>query len=141
MTQRHGGGRLVGHVGRRSSSGDVSLFLMNTREPQRRALADGVPGESLFFHPFLVYFPQSDVPDLFKKAEGVSDDRLLAVVTALIVENRIEKCLRAFMPKFEKLSNSKFWLKVRLLEALNFVPQLVIEEADLLGGQFEQVRA
>ena len=100
-----------------------------------RGLIDGKVGESLFHQPLSRYFRENAVPELFRKVEGVDDERLLAIITALIVENRLESCLQALMPRYATLSQSNettFSAKIRILEALNLVPLLLTEEAHLI---------
>lgn len=58
---------------------------------------DGPEGESLFKQPVLPIFRQNPLPELFKKAEQ-SDDRLMALLTALVVlkEGSTDVLLRLF---------------------------------------------
>lgn len=59
----------------------------------RRALTEGMPGESLFWSGMLdLSTYENELPELFRKVKGMSDHRLLAIVTALIVEDRVS-CL------------------------------------------------
>jgi hypothetical protein len=119
-----------------------------------KGLFDGVPGESLFDRPMHQYIRENDLPALFKNVEGMNDARLLAVVTALLVEDRIDKLHTAFFPKYEKLlgvQNYTFSMKITLLEALEFIPLRITRAAhvlrkvrnefahNLLIGKFEEL--
>jgi hypothetical protein len=81
------------------------------------------------------YFRHNPLPELFTKTEGLSDDRLLALVTALIVEGRLDATLSSFLPRYARLTDASdftFSLKIALLESLAFVPPQVCSAADLL---------
>ncbi|BAC92125.1 DUF4145 domain-containing protein [Gloeobacter violaceus] len=97
---------------------------------------DGLPEESLFDKPFndTEYILSQDLPELYKKLQGLQDHRLLAIVTALVVEDRIDKILEAFLPKYSKLKENDFAFsaKVNLLESLNFVPPRLTTAAHCL---------
>jgi hypothetical protein len=102
---------------------------------EQRGWIDGTPGECLFHRPYPSLFRENPVPDLFRKLDGINDDRLTAVVTALIVEDRLDHLLSRFMPRYRKLADAEqctFSLKIRLLEALNLVPARITAMADCL---------
>jgi hypothetical protein len=96
---------------------------------------DGKPGDSMFHRPFMSMFRENPLPDLFRKLEGINDDRLTAIVTGLIVEDRIDHLLTRFLPRYNRLADAEqctFSMKIRLLEALNFVPARITAMADCL---------
>lgn len=103
---------------------------------KQRGLADGKPGESLFHRSFINLGRENELPELFKKVEGMNDDRLLAITSALIVENRIDKMLAAFLPGYSRQLESNadfsFSMKISLLKALNFIPPLILSAADCI---------
>lgn len=95
-------------------------------------LFEGELGESLFNKPFILIGSKNELPLLLKKVEGMNDDRLLAIVTALLIEDRLDKLLSLFLPKYSKLleaSDFSFSMKINLLEALNFVPLCITTSA------------
>ncbi len=97
-------------------------------ERQRHGLIEGLPGESLFCHAMMDWTRYNELPELFRKVEGMNDERLLAIVTALIVENRLDHMLPFFLPRYSKLKGMAeftFSMKIRLLQALNFIPPLI----------------
>lgn len=99
--------------------------MSQSKKPDRRQLFDGRARDSLFSTPFLLFFRQDELSNLLQKVEHLNDHRLLAITTALVVENRVDKINAAFLPKYSKLcenSDFTFSTKISLLEALNFIP-------------------
>lgn len=96
---------------------------------------DGKPGDSLFHSPFMSMFRENPLPDLFRKLEVINDDRLTGIVTALIVEDRIDHLLTKFLPRYKQFADEEkcsFSMKIRLVEALNFIPPRITAMADCL---------
>ena len=88
-----------------------------------RGLVDGLPGESLFSRPFSSVFRDSDLQPLLKKVKETADDRLEAIVRALVVENRVDSPQQAFLEfvlshyvrvGVEELDQAKLTLLLRL---------------------------
>jgi hypothetical protein len=99
------------------------------------SIFDGPLGESLFEKPVSRLFRHNPLPELFAKVEKLDDDRLVAVVTALIVEDRLDACLGSFLPRYSKLldtQDSTLANKIRLMQALDFVPRLLLSASDLI---------
>jgi hypothetical protein len=102
--------------------------VMSDSEQRQRYLLEGRPGESLFCRPILDLPRHNELPELFQKVEGMDDERLLAIVTALIVENRLDHMLPLFLPRysvFKDVQEFNFAMKIRLLQALDFIPPLI----------------
>jgi hypothetical protein len=102
---------------------------------RKDSLWTGVPGESVFNKPFLTFPGHNELMDLFQKAEGANDHRLLAILTALIIENRCDKLLSAFLPRYKRLLDSQnytFSMKITLLESLAFIPPHITTVAHIL---------
>ena len=96
-------------------------------KPTPMSIFDGPNGESLFPQPVLQLFRHNPLPDLFQKAEQ-SDDRLMTILTALVAESCLDRCLGAFMPQYSKLTETRectFSAKIRTLQALDFLPRLI----------------
>jgi len=96
---------------------------------------DGVHGQSLFHRPFIDLFRKNELPELFQKVRGLNDDRLLAIVTALLVEDLIDKIHSSFFPKYKTLleaTDFTFSMKINLLIALNFIPNPITNSAHLI---------
>src|ERR1700687_1436110 len=84
-------------------------------------LFSGKKGETIFSEPLLTFFRHNPLPELFQQTEGLKDDRLLAIVTALIVEDRIDAVLGSFLPRYVRLTEKTeftFSMKIALVEAL-----------------------
>src|SRR5438046_1164518 len=108
---------------------------MPDQEQARRGIFEGRPGESLFTKPFIRYVFENELPALFQKVEGMHDHRLLSIVTALIIENRVDKLLSAFLPRYGRLLAAReysFSMKINTLEALAFIPPLLTAVAHCL---------
>jgi hypothetical protein len=70
-----------------------------------------------------------------KRIFQMDDDRLLALVSALLVEEAIDTLLRELMPGYGKLLENigfTFSLKIDVLRALHLVPFRLIANADLI---------
>jgi hypothetical protein len=81
------------------------------------------------------YFRENPLPELFRKTEDLKDDRLLAIVTALIVEDRLDTALDSFLPRYARLTGAMdftFSMKIALMEALALVPPRILSAADLI---------
>lgn len=98
-------------------------------------LISGHKGESLFIEPLLRYFRHNPLPELFSKTEQLKDDRLLAIVTALIVEDRLDALLKSFLPRYPRLTSATdftFSMKIALAEALALIPTRIFSAATVL---------
>jgi hypothetical protein len=98
-------------------------------------LFSGVKGESLFCEPLLRYFRHNPLPALFGKTAGLQDDRLLALITALIVEDRVDAALRSFLPRYQRLikySEFTFSMKIAVAEALGQIPPKILSAATVV---------
>lgn len=98
-------------------------------------LWSGKEGESLFTKPLLRFFKENPLPELYRKTGSLNDDRLLAIVTALIIEDRIDAALGSFLPKYRKLTENTdftFSLKIALCEALGQIPPSILNAANTL---------
>jgi hypothetical protein len=98
-------------------------------------LFSGHKGESLFTEPLLIYFRHNPLPELFLKIQGMNDDRLLAITTALIVEERLDALLSSFLPKYPRLKKADgftFAMKISLAEALALIPPEILRAASII---------
>ena len=117
------------------SLADRQTHMGQPTDERRRQLFDGRAGDSLFSTPFLQFFRENELSPLFQKVERLDDHRLLAVITALVVENRVDRINAAFLPQYTRLienSDFVFSTKIALLEALNFVPLYITMSAHCL---------
>jgi hypothetical protein len=96
-------------------------------------LISGVKGESVFHEPLLRFFRDNPIPELLSKTANLQDDRLLAVVTMLVVEDRLDKALRSFLPRYDPKSFN-FARKIKIMTALALIPNKIIEVASLFGS-------
>ncbi len=108
---------------------------MTSKFEDRKGIFDGVEKTAFFSKPVLVICRENDLPELFQRVDGLDDHRLLAVVTALLIENRLDKILKLLLPKYSKLTDQTaftFSMKIRMLEAFNLIPQQLLEAAHIL---------
>lgn len=97
---------------------------------KRKGFFDGEEGESLFNKPFFDVISENNVPELFKKVDGLDDHRLLAIVTALLVENRVDAILKLVFPRYKLLLEKQeftFSMKLTILEALRYLPSSIVK--------------
>jgi hypothetical protein len=98
-------------------------------------LFSGTKGESLFSEPLLQFFRHNPLPELFKKTEALKDDRLLAIVSALIVEGRLDAALNSFLPRYSRLTDATdftFSMKIALAESLALIPTRLLSAASII---------
>lgn len=101
---------------------------------------NGEKGESLFIEPFFDKLKGSleetfELPHLFRRIEKAGDERSLAIMTALIVENRVDEILRVFMTGYDDLAKNKDFtmsMKTGLLSAMRMFPKHIIACADVV---------
>jgi len=98
-------------------------------------LLSGKKGEAVFTEPLLRFFRHNPLPELFRQTEGLNDDRLLAIVTALIVEDRLDAVLGSFLPRYARLTEKTeftFSIKIALVEALGLIPPNIPAAASII---------
>ena len=101
-------------------------------------LISGKKGESLFHEPLMRFFRENPIPELLGKTSSLKDDRLLAIVSALVIEDRLDKALSSFLPRYERLNDSGFNVarKIALMDALALIPSRILDVASL----FQKIR-
>ena len=91
---------------------------------------DANKGQSLFIKPFFEILRENKLPELFQKVDGLDDQRLLAIVTALLVENRVDAMLNLIFPRYKMLLDRQeytFSMKLTTLEALRYLPASILK--------------
>lgn len=99
----------------------------------KKLVWQGRKDDSLFWTPILELGRANELPQLFQKVALLEDHRIIVIVTALIVENRLDRLLEAFLPRYQSLLDTKeftFSMKLKLLTALRFVPPLIVSSGD-----------
>lgn len=85
-------------------------------------LWDGKKGESIFYQVFFSIPEENELPELFRRAES-ENDRLYSFFLDLVVENRVDRFLKAWLPRVNRLgSRTSLDFKIRLIEAANLIP-------------------
>lgn len=103
---------------------------------------EGSKGESLFHKP-IVWFFTPDFENINKQfirykefIEQIKEERLLSIVAALSVEEVLDLCLGAYIPKYQdKLEDNTgftFFLKIQLASSLCLIPEHILKGADLI---------
>jgi hypothetical protein len=62
--------------------------------------------------------------------KDIDDDRAIILVCALVLENGVEACLRAFAPRYEQISGDRdltFSMKSNFLKVLSLIPAKVVD--------------
>ena len=102
--------------------------------PIRRGYFDGPREESLFHRPYIA-FDRGPRERIYQQLEAITDERSLAIVAAMAVEDQVEAILADFMPGFRKLATNRdftFSMKIEMLNAASLVPRLLIRAADCI---------
>lgn len=100
-----------------------------------RGIFEGEKGQSLFTKPFLDLLRENELPKLFKKVDGLNDHRLLTIVTALLVENRVDAILKFVYPRYDRLLDRQeytFSMKLTTLEALRYLPPSICNTSNVI---------
>jgi hypothetical protein len=121
----------------------VTVLSMSKRkigrgESEGGGLVTGPEGETIFSgHETQGFAMLRRDPDelmlLLRKIEAATDDRLYALMGALIMENRLEKLMRAWLPDLD-LDDQAFTTSVRLkmLRGAQLIPLHVVKAANVV---------
>jgi len=112
-------------------------------EPKAETIIDitGPEGETLFWHALAHIIAdrgpqlQGELDDLWVHYRGIADERLLAIVAALCIENAIEELLEALSPGFAQLRDDAgftFSLKIKTARAIRVMPSRILGSCDLI---------
>jgi hypothetical protein len=94
----------------------------------------GPEGETLFFRPYPTKIGVNDpMFDLIYKRDENLDDRSLALVSAMISENYIDRILTLLLPKFKLDRQGAASTKISLLAAFEIIPGHLTTAARLLN--------
>jgi hypothetical protein len=102
---------------------------------KRKGFFDGEKGKSLWQFPLMGIGSGSRMEEILSHTKDVNDHRMLSLLTALLVENRVEHILSEMLPNFKTLLDNTdftFSMKIRLLEAFNIIPIQLIRSADII---------
>jgi len=74
---------------------------------------------------------KENLETLIKKISKISDDRAIALVGALVIENLIDALLQAILPKYSILNTRdfSFYHKIKLCKALSLIPNTYLNGA------------
>ena len=114
-----------------------------TTEPKPEEIVDlsGPQGETIFRHPLAYIIAdhgpqlQSELDEMWTHYKDISDERLLALVAALCIENAVQGLLESFSSGFAELredSGCTFSLKIKMARALRLVPARIFASCDLI---------
>ena len=81
------------------------------------------------------FFRHNPLPELLRKKAGITDDRHLAIVTALIVEHGLDALLGSFLPGYDSLAEKTeftFSTKIGLVQAFAFIPPRILTAANMI---------
>ena len=109
---------------------------MTNQKPEEMININGEEGESLFYRPIIQIVNQEILNDIqkkldkyFEKYENTSDDRALAIIGALSVENELDNFLATWIKNYNPLTNNKeftFSFKVELAISLKLIPTKIL---------------
>ena len=102
---------------------------------------EGKKGGSLFHHPSIWVFEKdvkriSDQYESYQKfLEGTKEERLLALIGALSMEEALDLFLGAYLPDYSRLEESRDFslsMKIDLAHSLRLIPTHILHTADLV---------
>lgn len=104
---------------------------------------EGKQGESLFRRP-VKWFIQEDfkrIKDQYegyqKLIEGAKEERLLALIGALSMEEALDLFLGAYIPDYHRLEKQRdftLFIKIELALSLRIIPRHIIDAAELINN-------
>jgi predicted nucleic-acid-binding Zn-ribbon protein len=102
----------------------------------------GIQGESIFYKTMSACVSQDMVGGLQQKidktleyVQELSDDRLLVLIGALIVENAVDELLASIMPGYKSLQSKRdltFSMRIEIVKALKLIPAKILNSADFV---------
>lgn len=103
-----------------------------------RLFFDGYKGEKVIFRtplvmPATIKKANIEIPGLSKRIQAAGDDRSFVIMSALVVEDQLDKLLAELIPGSKQLlthDNFTFALKISLLRALKMIPSHVVSCVD-----------
>jgi hypothetical protein len=117
-------------------------LVASVPEDGKRINIEGRKGESLLYHP-VIWVIEQDFNRIKEQNERhnefmrrAKEERLLALVGALLVEEALDLLIGAYIPDYSRLKVSgKFtlFLKTELARSLRIIPQHIIESVALIN--------
>jgi len=112
--------------------------------PESIIKLEGPRGEGLVSHPVdfvmrstSIEALQARIAELLGHVSDLEDDRLLALLGALVLENALDGLLRAVLPRFGLIESSRdFSLanKTELAKAMDLIPGRILSSVDAVRG-------
>jgi len=112
--------------------------------PESIIKLEGPRGEGLVPHPVdfvmgstAIGALQARITELLKHVTDLKDDRLLALMGALVLENALDGLLRAVLPRFGLIESNRdfsFGNKTELAKALDLIPRRILSSVDAVRG-------
>lgn len=113
---------------------------MTNLEPEKIINIEGEKGCSLFYRPLKQIIDQKKfnntqkkIDSYFKKYNKISDERALAIVGALTIENELNKFLTEWIKNYRSLQENEdltFSFKIELAISLKLIPSWVLNAID-----------
>lgn len=115
---------------------------MNKTKPEQEISIEGSKGYSVFYRAIIWCMPpdyeaelQSRIDKMLRHVQGLNNDRLLVLQSALIIENALDEMLAAIMPGYRQLQKKRdftFSLRIEVAKALRLIPAKILSCADLI---------
>ena len=109
---------------------------MTNPKPEEIINIEGEQGDSLFYRTIVHAVNQENFEDIqekldsyFEKYGETSDDRALAIIGALIVENELDDFLAKWIKNYKHITNNKdltFSFKIDLAISLKLIPRRIL---------------
>lgn len=112
----------------------------DTPDPELLNIA-GPEGDTLFWHAveYLVADKQAELQnaldETWKHYESITDERLMAIVGALCVEEAVQSVLQAFAPGVKTLEDDSAFshsMKIKVTRSLKILPARILTACDLV---------
>ena len=93
----------------------------------------GKKGETLFYQSYQKIFKENENISFFKRIDKSGDQRSLTILAAIIIENRIDKLLKLYLPRYDRKDiDFTFSIKIKLLKASKLIPIQLLNFADCI---------
>ena len=112
---------------------------MNDPKPEEIVNITGPEGETIFWHTKVWLAAgyesrlQAELDKMWAHYKDIDDDRLLALVAALCIEDSVGVLLQAFAPGFSQCdADFTFSLKIKMARSLRMLPSRILTACDLI---------
>ena len=96
-------------------------------------------GKAVFQHSISKLYDYKDVgnyreqvTEKMEKLDSLNDDRALAILGFIIIDNQVDDMLTALLPDYSSNEIRSFLMKIQILKMAQIIPNIILDAADKL---------